>query len=156
MCACLHREEFRNSHTECVTQMYPIFDSKWFIIFSKLRHAFYTIVKQMKLCTGLKRLHFLNVNYLIRWGRLNDQRKRAFTLLFPSESDGSMELAYIPSLRTNNPLYFLDWGKMFTPLWRKWNSALDYKSCILLTSKQSSRLNDQRKWAFTSLFLFWL
>ena len=42
--------------------MYPIFESKWLITFSELMHGFYTIVKKMKFCTGLPKLHLLNAN----------------------------------------------------------------------------------------------
>ena len=42
--------------------MYPIFESKWFITISKLRHGFYTVVKKMKFSTGLHKLHILNAN----------------------------------------------------------------------------------------------
>ena len=55
----ISRKCFRISHmitefhdyTGCVTKMYPIFESKWLITFSKLGHGFYTIVKRIKFCT---------------------------------------------------------------------------------------------------------
>ena len=39
--------------TRCVTKMYPIFEWKGLIMFSKLRHAFHTIVNKIKLSTEL-------------------------------------------------------------------------------------------------------
>ena len=42
--------------------MYSIFESKWLVTSSKLRHDFYTIVKKMKFCTGLYKLKLPNVH----------------------------------------------------------------------------------------------
>ena len=50
--------------TGCATKMYPLiplFESKWFITFSKLGRDFYTIIKKMKCCTGLYKLQLPNV-----------------------------------------------------------------------------------------------
>ena len=41
---------------------------------------------------------FLMLTISIQWGRLNGQRKRAFTTLFPSESGGPSDFVRIPSL----------------------------------------------------------
>ena len=48
--------------TGCVEKMLPIFESKWLIIFSKLRHGFYTIVMKIKFCTEPYNLQLPNVN----------------------------------------------------------------------------------------------
>ena len=49
-------------NTGCVTKMYPIFESKWLITFSKLRRGFYTVVKKMKFYAGLYKPQLSNVN----------------------------------------------------------------------------------------------
>ena len=137
--------------------MYPIFESKWLVTSSKLKHDFYTIVKKMKFCTRPYKLQLLNIHDFDKVRSPKWPTKKSFYIAIAFRVRQPKGVRAYPIFEYKWPLCFLDCGIIFTPLWRKWNSASDYRNCslpMLLTSIQWDRLHGQREGAFTLFFFY--